>query len=99
MAVVVRDCYAPQNQKIFVDGMENINQLCKDRYKVPFLKCDSIQRTELFTELDGSGNEYFKLMKSLTLTGYYTSQVGATNFLKYNPAPGRYDGCTTERPW
>jgi hypothetical protein len=38
-------------------------------------------------------------MKELTLAGFYTSEIGATQFLKYNPSPGKYDGCSTERPW
>ena len=34
---------------------------------------------------------FFKL-KLLTVLGYYTSEVGATQELSYNPVPGRYDG-------
>jgi hypothetical protein len=36
---------------------------------------------------------YFSLMKQLTLLGYFTSEVGATKALRYNPVPGRYEGC------
>jgi hypothetical protein len=36
---------------------------------------------------------YFALMKQLTLLGYFTSEVGATKALRYNPVPGRYEGC------
>jgi hypothetical protein len=32
-------------------------------------------------------------MKELTLLGYYTSEVGATHELQYNPTPGRFEGC------
>ncbi|MEX2569033.1 MAG: gluconate 2-dehydrogenase subunit 3 family protein [Cyclobacteriaceae bacterium] len=99
MSVVVRDCYAPQNQKIFIDGMDKLNILCKHTYQKLFVECNSAQRTELLSKLDKEGSEYFKLMKSLTLTGYFTSKLGATQFLNYSPAPGRYEGCTTERPW
>jgi len=99
MSVVARDCYTPQNQKVFVEGMDKLNSLCKKDYKKPFVACKVTQRTELLSKLDQEGADYFKLMKSLTLTGYYTSQVGATQFLNYNPAPGFYDGCTTKKPW
>ncbi len=99
MAVVVRDCYTPQNQKIFIEGMDKLNILCKYRYKKSFVECNGAQRTELLSKLDKEGSEYFKLMKSLTLTGYYTSKLGATQFLNYSLAHGQYDGCTTERPW
>lgn len=99
MAVVVRDCYTPKNQKIFIEGMDKLNELSKQIAKKVFVECNPAQRTELLSRLDKEGVEYFKLMKNLTLTGYYTSKLGATQFLNYVSAPGRYDGCTSERPW
>lgn len=38
-------------------------------------------------------NHYFSLMKQLTLWGYFTSKEGMTKALRYNPVPGRYEGC------
>jgi hypothetical protein len=38
-------------------------------------------------------NHYFALMKQLTLWGYFTSKEGMTQALRYNPVPGRYEGC------
>jgi hypothetical protein len=35
---------------------------------------------------------FFYKLKLLTVLGYYTSEVGATQELSYNPVPGRYDG-------
>jgi len=42
-----------------------------------------------------TGNEkhYFTTMKELTLTGFFTSEVGATKALRYVAIPGRYEGC------
>jgi hypothetical protein len=36
---------------------------------------------------------FFRMMKELTLTGYYTSEVGATKELKYDAVMGRYEAC------
>ncbi len=36
---------------------------------------------------------FFRMLKELTLTGYYTSEIGATQELQYNDLPGNYDGC------
>ena len=36
---------------------------------------------------------YFFMMKQLTMLGYFTSKIGVTQALRYEPAPGRYDGC------
>jgi hypothetical protein len=38
-------------------------------------------------------NHYFRMMKELTLLGYFTSEVGATKALRYIETPGHYDGC------
>ncbi len=43
--------------------------------------------------LDPLPPHYFTMMKQLTLWGYFTSEVGATQALRYLPVPGRYDGC------
>jgi hypothetical protein len=32
-------------------------------------------------------------MKQLTLTGYFTSEIGATQALRHVAVPGKYDGC------
>jgi len=41
----------------------------------------------------GRTNHYFRMMKELTLLGYFTSEIGATKALRYVAVPGRYDGC------
>jgi Gluconate 2-dehydrogenase subunit 3 len=37
-------------------------------------------------------NHYFRMIKELTLLGYFTSEVGATKALRYIETPGHYDG-------
>ena len=37
--------------------------------------------------------EFFTALKELTLVGYYTSQIGATQELHWNPVPGRFEPC------
>ena len=63
------------------------------------------QRKALLTEIDKEANaynkskkpedpaHYFSLMKQLTLLGYFSSEIGATQALRYVAVPGRYEGC------
>lgn len=44
------------------------------------------------------GVPFFRLMKELTLLGYFTSEPGATQALEYIQVPGRYDGCVDLKP-
>jgi hypothetical protein len=37
---------------------------------------------------------YFRMMKELTLLGFFTSKVGCTQALRYAEVPGRFDPCT-----
>lgn len=111
MAIYVKDCYTPTQQQIFLNGLSNIHQQSKDSYGKDFVNITSGQRTDLLNQIlaesktynaqkkAGEPTHYFGMFKELTLFGFLTSEVGATQFLKYNPAPGRFDGCTTERPW
>lgn len=105
MTVMVNDCYEEKDQKIFRDGMDKLNKAAKDKYSNDFVKLTPQQRTEFLTVLDkeakdyaknakeGSDAHYFKMMKELTLLGYFTSEIGSTQARRHVPVPGRFDGC------
>lgn len=38
-------------------------------------------------------NQFFQGMKQLTITGFFSSEVGAKQVLRYDPIPGEFDGC------
>lgn len=44
------------------------------------------------------GIPFFKMMKELTLLGYFTSEPGATKALAYVPVPGKFEGCVPLKP-
>lgn len=48
---------------------------------------------EIDAESAPDGPPFFRTMKELTLVGYYTSEVGATEELRFDPVMGRYDAC------
>jgi hypothetical protein len=41
---------------------------------------------------------YFRMMKELALLGYFTSEIGCTQALRYLEAPGKYDPCAPHAP-
>lgn len=106
MTVMVKDCYGEKDQKIFLDGMNTLNEASKKKFNGNgFMKITPEQRKELLTGLDNEqkeymknkkkddGAHYFTQMKQLTLLGYFTSEPGATQALRYVAVPGRYDAC------
>lgn len=48
-------------------------------------------------------SHYFRMMKELTLLGFFTSEIGCTQALRYVESPGRYDPCVPykagEKAW
>lgn len=41
---------------------------------------------------DGRTPHYFRLMKELTLLGYFTSEIGSTQAMRYLEVPGSFNG-------
>ena len=105
MAVMVKDCYDERDQKIFTEGMNKLQDACKKKNDKYFMECTPEQRHALLVELDKEQKDfskdkkkddpqhYFRLMKELTLLGYFTSEIGSTKALRYIESPGRYDAC------
>lgn len=105
MAVMVKDCYTPDDQKIFMEGIAELDKNAEKKHGKKFLELDAAQRTSYLNELDTEHkeymknkkdedpNHYFRMIKELTLLGFFTSEVGATKVLRYVAVPGKYDGC------
>ncbi|HZG25025.1 MAG TPA: gluconate 2-dehydrogenase subunit 3 family protein [Chitinophagaceae bacterium] len=105
MTVMVKDCYEAGNQKIFKEGLEKVQKASDKKFNKSFTEADAKQRHELLVDLDKEQKDYmknkkpeepshyFRMMKELTLMGYFTSEVGATQALNYIDVPGRYEGC------
>src|SRR5271154_3182073 len=122
MAVMVRDCYTPEDQKTFLEGLSKLDDASKKQSGSKFLDLSTAQRTNVLVALDKEQkaftkdrdkkleadiaahkgeanykepelpNHYFRMMKQLTLLGYFTSEIGATKALRYIAVPGHYDG-------
>ena len=106
MKTIVNDCYDEQDQKLFIAGMKTLDDASKAKNGGrSFLESTPEQRHNLLVDLDkeqkeytankksGDPAHYFRMMKELTLWGYFTSEAGATKALRYVAVPGRYDGC------
>jgi hypothetical protein len=97
MATMVHDGYDDDNFLIFRKGLARIDGK-------GFLKASPAERTALLTDLDREAvsytrdkkrtdpPHYFRLMKELTLIGYFTSEIGSTQARRYAAVPGAYDG-------
>jgi hypothetical protein len=105
MALMVKDCYEPAHQQIFLKGLKTINQTAQKQFSSNFVDLDPEQKNTMLSALDVAQKEhasnpankgkphYFRMLKELTLLGFFTSEIGGTKVLKYVEVPGRYDAC------
>ncbi len=103
MAVMVNDCYDAPDQQVFLEGMDKLDAACKKAHNLDFVEASPEQKLALLTRIDkdataynaqkgDSPNHYYTLFKQLTLLGYFSSEIGYKQALRYNQAPGRYEG-------
>ena len=105
MALMVTDCYTPDDRKIFREGMTALEEACKAKCATGFMHATPEQRITLLTELDREQHayqktkkgedpqHYFRMMKELALLGFFTSEIGYTKAMRYKETPGNYEPC------
>ncbi|HEX9348172.1 MAG TPA: gluconate 2-dehydrogenase subunit 3 family protein [Gemmatimonadales bacterium] len=103
MAVMVTDTYDDPQQAIFRDGMRKLNDsgfMTKSpAERLAFLEqLDREQKGYMDTRAQGAPVHYFRQMKELTLFGYFTSEIGCTQAMRYRETPGRFDPCVPYTP-
>jgi len=104
MAMMSKDGYDDGTFTVFRKGLEQVDKASRKHHSKRFLESSPSERTALLTDLDREAAEYtrtkgrnepphyFRLMKELTLIGYFTSEIGCTQALRYSANPGAYDG-------
>lgn len=104
MQIMVNDCYETKDQTIFMEGIKKLDEAAKQANGKTFMLSTPAQRTSLLIALDKEAKEYqktkkwadpkhyFTMMKELTLTGFFTSEVGATKALRHIAVPGKFVG-------
>jgi hypothetical protein len=53
---------------------------------------ESAQKLDKMYDYVAAPRHYYTMLKQMTLVGFFTSKVGATQALRNVPVPGRYDG-------
>ena len=106
IALMVKDTYTPEDQKVFRDGLVALDEASKKANGgATFMKATPAQRTALLTALDKEQfdfqktrkptdkQHYFRMMKELTMLGFFTSEIGMTKAMRYKESPGPFQPC------
>lgn len=99
---MVHKVYTEENRTRFLEGLNAFDRDAQDQMDSRFVDGTPEQRYE-FAEgknreaIEGtsgeSGTPFFLIFKELTMLGYFTTETGATQVLRYEAVPGRYEGC------
>ncbi|NQY68573.1 MAG: gluconate 2-dehydrogenase subunit 3 family protein, partial [Flavobacteriales bacterium] len=88
----------------FINGLMELNKESITLYNIPFEECSKYEQGKLLNSLQEGeskgiilkirtkifGTTFFSTLKRLTIEGYCTSELGATNHLAYKQIPGDF---------
>jgi hypothetical protein len=95
---VMRDCYVREEQEKFYAGLAKLDADSRTAHGKGFAELDDAKKSAMLTAATKNNWAFFKLMKQLTVAGYFTSEIGATKALEYLPIPGRFEGDMPMQP-
>ena len=95
--MIVDEFYEPAEREEFLSDLQAADAYAAEQYGAPFAGLAPEQQDAIVSlaeqqQLDGAGDTFFDTIKQLTVTGYYTSEIGMTVEQVYLPIPGHYDG-------
>lgn len=116
---MVTDCTEIKSQNKFIDGLNELKSYTVQEFGKSFEICSLLERTKILSYFEKKdkplpgligkaqirylGKPFFITLKEYSSIGYFTSQVGATQALRYSLVPARYIACmpylTHEKGW
>jgi hypothetical protein len=103
--LILKDVYSKEDQDRFTNGLQAFDDGAKTAYGDIFVDLDEADQQAYVKKIHDEAVQierntnpapkrpFMLMMKELTMLGYFTSEVGATQVLQYDPVPGAYKGC------
>ena len=104
---LLADVFTAEEREQFVAGLADVDARARGAHGATFLETTPEQQVALLTAMQANAQAqsdqqrsrsrsrprpFFTWLKELTLVGYYTSEIGASQELRYVHVAGRYDG-------
>jgi hypothetical protein len=105
MALMVSEAYDERTRQVFQQGLRQLDETCRQAHASPFMQASDREQHAVMEDRAPKRRvrapaaaadtdepaHYFRLMKELTLLGYFTSEIGCTRAMRYIESPGRFD--------
>lgn len=105
IVMILEDCYKPVDQEAFRQGLLKVEEEAKRRSGKSFLECSASEKIKTLTTIEAQAMaaskkafSFWHSIKSLTVTGYFTSEAGTKQALEYLWVPGKYQACMEMKP-
>ena len=103
--MMVKECYDADQQTTFITGLNTIRTDFKAEKGVDFMEGTPEDRLAFLNALHqkyvASGEEkqpeIIHMLRDLTVLGYFSSEIGATQALRFVESPGRFDPCVDHK--
>jgi len=92
--------FTDEESSMFAQGLELFDSMSNDDYGKVFSKLADEEKdnvlalmVEGYESMEGDTPHIWPALKGLVVTGFFTSELGATEALVYDPIPGEWRGC------
>ena len=104
IAMMVRECYEQADQMAVAEGLIQLEKSYRAQHGHAFVGAPADERTAFLNDHDRAQRAYtakkkkdepahfFRVVKELTILGYFTSEIGATQALRFAEVPGSFNG-------
>jgi Gluconate 2-dehydrogenase subunit 3 len=89
---MLADCYEKKDSEAVMQGLDKLETDAKAKYGKGFAQITNEERIAMLKEVEATKSSFWRIMKDLTVTGYFTSEIGCTQALRYEQVPGKYIG-------
>lgn len=112
---IMLNCTEAKQQHKFLSGIHDLEEFTKNTFGADFLHCSPKERHVALQHFSSErrfsygilnkiedkffGKPFFVKLRDLTVEGYCSSQLGATQGLAYDYIPGSYDSCISLNPF
>jgi len=87
----------PAERQMLTDGLDAVDAAARSAHGGGFSTLTADRQDALLRAIasaeEGKPQGFFRLIRSATILGYFTSEQVGRKVLLYDPVPGRYDGC------
>jgi CubicO group peptidase (beta-lactamase class C family) len=102
--LIVSEWMRPDERERFMRGLAHVDEHTEALTGVRFAHAGEATQTAVLSGLEAEGRvimerdgdapaPFFHHLRSLVLSGYYTSEIGMKQELLWQEIPGRFDGC------